>query len=69
MRPSIPGQLLNASKRKPTLMAAPDSLLNSYLLQLSLTIFRVVTRRSPYSSLLDAFSTSPSLLSLPSSAS
>src|ERR1035437_5880309 len=28
---------------------------NSYLLQVSLTILRVVTRRSPYSSLLDAF--------------
>src|ERR1035437_3516469 len=37
---------------------------NSYLLQVSLTILRVVTRRSPYSSLLDAFSTCPSFFSL-----
>jgi hypothetical protein len=41
---------------------------NSYLLQVSLTILRVVTRRSPYSSLLDAFSTRPSFCSLFSSA-
>ena len=31
-----------------------------YLLQVSLTIFRLVTLRSAYSSLLDAFSTCPS---------
>ena len=34
-----------------------------YLLQVSLTIFRLVTLRSAYSSLLDAFSTCPSFFS------
>ena len=34
-----------------------------YLLQVSLTIFRLVTLRSAYSSLLDAFSTCPSFSS------
>jgi len=39
-----------------------------YLLQRSLTIFRLATRMSPYSSLFDAFSTSPSFFSFFSSA-
>src|SRR4029077_19392594 len=34
-----------------------------YLLQVALTIFRLLTSRSPYSSLLDAFSTCPSFFS------
>src|SRR6202162_3325336 len=53
----------------PTLTPEEESVTkNSYLLQVSLTILRVVTRRSPYSSLLDAFSTRPSFFSLFSSA-
>jgi hypothetical protein len=35
----------------------------AYLLQVSLTIFKLVTLRSAYSSLLDAFSTCPSFFS------
>jgi hypothetical protein len=40
----------------------------TYFLQVSLTILRVVMRRSRYSSLLDAFSTCPSFFPLFSSA-
>src|SRR5712691_12537594 len=39
-----------------------------YLLQPSLTIFRLATRISPYSSLFEAFSTSPAFFSFFSSA-
>jgi hypothetical protein len=58
---ALPGVLRDCActrEEGPTVEPAwQESAANSYLLQVSLTILRVVTRRSPYSSLLDAFST------------